>query len=57
MIKNNVVAKFKYYLNVHDNQWYDLGVFMGHCRMQPWQLMDSQRYMSKNSTFNVLFVF
>jgi len=57
VIKNNVVAKFKYYLNVHDNQWYDLGVLLGHCRMQPWQLMDSQRYMSKNSTFNVLFVF
>jgi len=25
-------AKFKYYPDVHDKQWHELGVLLGHCR-------------------------
>ena len=48
-----VLAKFKYYPDVHDKQRYDLGVLLGHCRVQPCQLMESQRHIFLNSAFNV----
>ena len=37
------LAKFKYYPDVHDKQRYDLGLLLGHCRAQAFQLMESQR--------------
>jgi len=33
------LAKFEYYPDVHDKQWYDLGVFLGHCASQ-WNPRD-----------------
>jgi len=48
------LAKFKYYLV---KQRHDSGVLLGHCSEQPCQLIDSQRYMFINCTFNALFVF
>jgi len=50
------LAKFKYYPDVHDKPRYDLGVVLGHCRAQSFQLMESQRCMFINSTFNVVLI-
>jgi len=40
------LAKFKYYPDVHDKQQCDLGILAYHCRVQPCQLIKSQRYSS-----------
>ena len=42
------LAKFKYYPDVHDKQWYELGLLLGHCKAQPCQAMESQRNMFIN---------
>jgi len=44
LYKSNVVAKFKYYPDVHDKQRYDLGVHLGHYRGSHaswWNLRDT----------------